>query len=289
MLATLGLVLWSAAQPTCNDIHRDKCLRVSTEAQCSVERARGMCQRTCSVCDGGTPRIFVYPSETMAKGVRNLAMRPQPMDSKLVGETPWAINPGEHLEHGSYIAPLLYQRLQHYSSPPEQADLFIAFQPPYKPPLHEYTARDREAILAIGPEDPTYIGNDARLALQLSCREWLHANATIFPSLTYLTPTTEHRHIIVPAQHWEACGAEPEFSNMRAHPSALALRMMILFDVQSALVALKLDQTSHPNPHWRSAASRAHRHSLLHDDALACLLLIATEYRSSLLSTAHRY
>ena len=194
----------------CEDTYRvskqgrySSCLQVSATATCHTS-ASAQCPRTCGSCYG-TPRIYVYPNEGMERGIRILKKARKLQDTDM----PWALDPPADLEHGSYVGPLLYQRMKHYSAPPEQADLFVYFQTPYRPPFHEWTPADKDAILAFGPEDTSYMGNDQRLALQVSCRQWLSNSSALISSLAFLSPETEHRHYMVPHHHIDSCWSEP--------------------------------------------------------------------------------
>ena len=128
----------------------------------------------------------------------------------------------------SRLSGLVHERLMHYRTSAEQADLFFYFQLPYQPPYHNWTRADRAAMAALGPEDSSYMGNDERLAMIQSCREQCIEPGELHRKLVELTPLNAHRHVIVPHFHWIECSEEG--SKGRLPPPRLA-QLLLQFNV----------------------------------------------------------
>ena len=109
------------------------------------------------------PRVYIYPNPDMERGIRSSA-------SYLSGEAlfpPAAFLTGSHM-----IQPLLYSALSSppYAASPEEADIFIQFVAPFKPPFRTWTKEDEALMDSLGPERVEYLGNNARLSLIKLCR-----------------------------------------------------------------------------------------------------------------------
>ena len=219
----------TAGLEACEDVEPGRCKHFSAAQKCASPEAHTACRRTCGVCRSTAqrPRVFVYPNTAW-----ELGMRSHSAGERIQGvEEPWALAPDAGTIYGSYVAPLLYQRLKHYSVPPEQADFFFAFQTPHKPPFHTWTADERASLRAMGADRQDYMGNEERLTLIAACSEWYGRNSSLLRGLYHLTPLTEHRHIVIPRWHYGACGREEQFSRPHMTVSKQVRRLLVELDV----------------------------------------------------------
>ena len=202
----------------CVDQNPAHCLHISAARMCASHEARIVCKRTCGPCRVHLPRIYLYPNVAWENGM--LALSPGESSEN---SPPWALTPDDGTVFGSYIAPFLYQRLQQYAVPAEEADFFVSFQTPYMPPFANWTAADQAAVEAMGANQRQYMNNKDRITLVVACNEWLSGNSSLLRSLNHLTPLTEHRHIIIPKWHFGACGREFSEAAMARVPDQVCL------------------------------------------------------------------
>ena len=159
-------------------------------------------------------RVFIYPNDAFDAVSRD--MSPGKPGSAFGFDEPWCFSN----QRPSRLSGLIHQRLMHYRSSPEEADLFFYFQLPYQPPYHNWTRADRASMEALGPEDTTYMGNDERLAMINSCHEQCVEPRELQRKLVERTALNAHRHAIVPHFHWTECAQEG--SKGRVPPPHLA-------------------------------------------------------------------
>jgi hypothetical protein len=150
------------------------------------------------------PRVYVYPNADVAAGSRTL----EPVPLRYAN--------GSHVGPNFYLAdqgmiPLVYRGTKRFATSPHEADIFLAFMTPYRPPFHEYTDADRAAIKAFGPVRHNYMPNAKRLALVRDCERLFNPNSDFLRSLKYLTKKTASRHFVISEFPAGVCGNEPQF------------------------------------------------------------------------------
>ena len=161
----------------------------------AIATALGSVMATADAPPSAVPRIHLYPTDAIP------ATGPGP---PVFGR--YAFNTGG----GSDITSLLYSRLRQLPfASAEEADVFVAFLTPHRPPFHAWTAADRAAMDALGPVRVDYMPNDFRYVLITMCRQL--RNRTFMRALMPHSVGAVRRHFLITPFEQGACGHEPEF------------------------------------------------------------------------------
>ena len=206
----------------CEDSNRALCLERSASGSCASERVRRQCRRTCGECHLGHPRIFVYDNP----GWHTLQPRLQSLLSHPVrgSKAAWARIPSRPLS----VQPFLYERLVEQNSSADSADFFFYFQEPHGPPFSNWTAPDHRAMRKMRKmrtEHGAGMGDAAQNSLAQSWADLSSGAAALHSRLVHATPSTKHRHIVVPFISWSEYRTLPQYRS--AVPDA-QLRPMLL-------------------------------------------------------------
>ena len=224
----------------CEDADQRACFYASVLQLCENARVRTACSRSCGRCAtlrGARPRVFLYPNQGYERGFQAIEANTlmarhyygYPHYSN-VGDG-WALAPGETTRHGNFLAPLLYQRLSEYAVPAEKADIFIAFQAPFLPPFHNWTAAELAEVDRLPKSSVADRTGVEVLSIKKACEELVadaNGSNVLLRSLRYFGPLTEQRHFVVPHFHSTHCQGEGQFTTWRRPSRTLELRLLEL-------------------------------------------------------------
>ena len=217
--------------------------------------------------DGGlVPKVYLYPTPLRARS-----------DQSELDATSILKPHGFLVDAAAYgIQGVLAERLRSMPQPPPwEADLFVAFLPPYGPPLTPWTDEDRAAITRLGPDREDYIPNTMRLATQIMCRQL--SNSTFMRGMMpHISRKTMRRHVLFIPTGIHGCSYEARLLGTPFPPIQRWVRFITFTADTDNLVSREelasrhvsmpylssvrwsLDWKGEQQPPWRDLSSRQH-------------------------------